>query len=203
MGNYTEAISAILSKLAQFLGIKMSNKRQTELIKHKLADAKASNIDRLEVLKASIKQHETQALRKKKEYEETKGSTKRIIKGEIERIFRSMDLLQGQEKVIISNIERISLAQSKLDEIESAEAKGAEESELDDIALDLQEAYEGLMVADRASRDLKDIDYQAPEQVDVDAEKRMAEVEGEQEAKANELNPEIAQRLKQLETDEE
>ena len=116
MGSFGETISAILSKLAQLLGIKPSDKRRTELMKQKLATAKASNVDRLEALKDKIRQFEAQALRKKKEYEAAKGDSRRIVGGEIERLFRDLDRLHGQENVIGSNIERISVAQAKLEE---------------------------------------------------------------------------------------
>lgn len=201
MGSFGEAISEVLSKLAQFLGIKPSETKRVELMEQKLATAKASNVDRLEALKDKIKQFEAQALRKKKEYEAAKGDSKRIVGGEIERLFRDLDRLHGQEDVIASNIERISVAQSKLEEYEAAKAKGLEEGELDDIAVELQEAFEGLKVADRASRDLESVEYQKPEVSPVNAEERMAEVAGEQETEAG-LSAETEKRLRQLETEE-
>jgi hypothetical protein len=201
MGRFAEGIAAILSKLAQFLGLKPSEARRTELMAQKLASAKASNIDRLEALKDKIRQFESQALRKKKEYEAAKGDSKRIVGGEIERLFRDLDRLHGQEDVIGTNIERISLAQAKLDEYDAAQAKGLEEGELDDIALELQESFEDLRVADRASRDLERVEYAPPKTSPVNAEQRMAEVAGEQETTTG-LSVETERRLKQLETDE-
>ena len=201
MARFGETISAIFSKLAQLLGIKQSDNRRTELMEQKLATAKASNIDRLEALKDKIRQFEAQALRKKREYEASKGDTKRIVGGEIERIFRDLDRLHGQENVIGSNIERISTAQAKLEEYKAAEAKGLEEGELDDIALDLQEAFGELKVADRASRDLESVEYQAPRVSSVNAEQRMEEVAGERETEAG-LSVETEKRLKQLEIED-
>lgn len=202
MGNFGETISDTLSKLAQLLGIKSSDKHRIELMKQKLAASKARNVDQLEVLKDKIKQFETQALRKKKEYEAAKGDSKRIVGGEIERIFRDLDRLQGQENVIASNIERISVAQAKIEEFKAAQVRGLEESELDNIALDLQEAFEGLKVADRASKDLERVEYHAPEVSQVNAEERMAEVRGDKETTTG-LSIEIQKRLEQLETEEE
>jgi len=201
MGSFGEAITAILSKLAQFLGIKPSDKRRVELMEQKLATARASNVDRLEALKDRIRQFEAQALRKKREYEAAKGDSKRIVGGEIERLFRDMDRLRGQEKVITSNIERISVAQAKLEEYKAARATGLEEGELDDIALELQDAFEELKVADRASRDLERVEYQAPKVSPVNTEKRLAEVAGEKET-ATGLSAETEKRLKQLEIEE-
>jgi len=202
MGNFGQTISDILSKLAQFLGIKTSDERRTELMEQKLASSKARNVDQLETLKDKIRQFEAQALHKKKEYESAKGDSKRIVGGQIEQIFRDLDRLHGQENVITSNIERISVAQAKVEEYKAAQARGLEEGELDDIALELQEAFEGLKVADRASRDLEGVEYQAPQVSPVNAEKRMAEVSGEQETTTG-LSLEVEKRLKQLETEEE
>lgn len=201
MATLGEAASAILSKLAQLLGVKPSDKRRVEMMGQKLASAKVTNEDRLEALKDKIKQLETQALRKKKEYEAAHGDSKRIVGGEIERLFRDLDRLRGQENIIASNIERVSLAQAKLGEYTAAQGQGLDEGELDDISLELQEAFEGLQVADRASRDLEHVEYQAPQISPVNAEERMAEVTGEQET-ATGLSAETEKRLKQLETED-
>jgi len=201
MGNLGKAIQAILSQLARLLGIKPTSEQRTELMEQKLATAKASNVDRLEALKAKIRQFETEARRKKTEYEAAKGDSKRIVAGEIERLFRDLDRLHGQESVIGTSIDRISVAQAKLEECKAAQAQGLDEGELDDIALELQEAFEGLKVADRASRDLERVQYDAPIAAPVDAQKRMAEVVGDQETRAG-LSVETEERLKQLETED-
>lgn len=198
MGNFEESISAILSKLARLLGIKPTDERRTEMMEQKLAVAKAGNVDQLEALKDKIRQFEAQVLRKKKEYESARGDSKRIVGGEIERLFRDLDRLHGRENVIGSNIERISVAQAKIQEYKVAQTKGLEEDELDDIALELQDAFEGLKVADRASRDLEYVKYQAPRADPVNTEKRMAEVTGEQQTTTG-LSAETEKRLRQLE----
>ncbi len=198
MGNFEESISAILSKLARLLGIKPTDERRTEMMEQKLAVAKAGNVDQLEALKDKIRQFEAQVLRKKKEYESARGDSKRIVGGEIERLFRDLDRLHGRENVIGSNIERISVAQAKIQEYKVAQTKGLEEDELDDIALELQDAFEGLKVADRASRDLEHVKYQAPRADPVNMEKRMAEVTGEQQTTTG-LSAETEKRLRQLE----
>ena len=202
MGKFSETVSAILSKLAQLLGIKPSDKRRVELMKRKLATTKAVNEDRLEALKDKIKQFETQVLRKKKEHEQAKGDRKRVVAGEIERLFRDLDRLQSQEVIIARNIEHTSVAQAKIEEYKAAQDKGLEEDELDNIAVELQEAFAGLKVADHASRDLERVEYQAPEVSPVNVDKRMAEVAGEEETTTG-LSAETEKRLKQLETEEE
>ena len=124
MGSFGDTISAILSRLAQLLGLKPSEKRRLELMEQKLAVAKASNVDRLESLKDKIKRLESQALRKKQELEAARGDSKRIVAGSIEQLFRDLDRLQGQEQIIRSNIERVSVAQDKVTRTEGCPRNG-------------------------------------------------------------------------------
>jgi hypothetical protein len=183
------------------LGLKPSEKRRLDLMEQKLAAAKAGNVDRLEGLKERIKLLEGQALRKKKELEAARGDSKRIVAGSIEQLFRDLDRLQGQEQIIRSNIERVSVAQAKLQELKVAQETGLEEGQLDDIALDLQEAFAGLKATDREAAGLEQVAYDAPQRSRVDIEQRMAEVAGEA-ANTTGLSPETEKRLKQLESEE-
>ena len=201
MGRIGEAIRSVLANIAKFLRIIPSDERRVEFMDRKLAVAKAKNVDRLDALKHTIKQIEAEVLLKKKEYESARGDSKRIAGGEIERLFRDLDGLRGQERVIFSNIERISVAQAKLAEYKDAQQKGLEEGELDDIAVGLEDAFEGLKTADRASRDLDRIQYESRESKSIESEKRMAEVAGERETTTG-LSPETEKRLKQLDTEE-
>ena len=201
MGSFGDTLSAVLSRLAQWLGLKPSEKRRLELMEQKLAAAKAGNVDRLEGLKEKIRLLEGQALRKKKELETARGDTKRIVAGSIEQLFRDLDRLQGQEQIIRSNIERVSVAQAKLQELKVAQEAGVEEGQLDDIALDLQDAFAGLKATDREAAGLEQVAYEAPQRSRVDIEQRMAEVAGEA-VNTTGLSPETEKRLKQLESEE-
>jgi hypothetical protein len=201
MGRFADALSAVVSRLAQLLGLKPSETRRLELIEQKLDAAKAGNADRLEAIKEKIKLLEAQALRKKKELETARGDSKRILAGSIEQLFRDLDRLQGQEQIIRSNIERASVAQAKLQELKVAQETGLQDGQLDDIALDLQEAFAGLKAADREAAGLEQVAYQAPKRTRVDVEERMAEVAGEA-VRTTGLSPETEQRLKQLEAEE-
>jgi hypothetical protein len=201
MGNLTDAISAVLSRLAQLLGLKPSEKRRLELMEQKLVADKANNVDRLEGLKDKIRQLESQALRKKKELDGARGDAKRLVAGSIEQVFRDLDRLKGQEQIIRSNIERLSIALTKLKELQVAKEAGLEEGQLDGLALDLEESYDALKATDREAADLERVEYKAPERSRVDIEQRMAEVQGEA-VTATGLSPETEKRLKQLEAEE-
>src|SRR5947208_618409 len=130
MGKFGETISTILSRLAQLLRLKPSEKRRLELMEQKLAAARATNVDRLESLKDRIKLLESQGLRKKKELDAARGDSKRLVAGSIEQLFRDLDRLRGQEQIIRSNIERLSVTQAKLQELRVAQETGLEEGQL-------------------------------------------------------------------------
>ncbi len=201
MGSLRDRLGAILSKLAQWLGLKPSEQRRFDLMDRKLAVSRAKNRDRLECLKDTIRELESQALRKKGEYEHSRGDTQRIIGGEIERLFRELDRLRGQETILGANLDRISAARVKIQELVAGRDRGLEEDELDDMALELQGLFEELKVADRATAELEKVAYQPPQTRPVDREQRMAEVAGETETVGG-LSAETERRLERLEADE-
>ncbi len=201
MGSFGDAISEILSKLAQLLGLKPSEERRVDLMEQKLTASRAGNVDRLEALKDKIRLLESQALRKKKEFEAAHGDSKRILGGSIEQAFRDLDRLQGQERIISNNIERISVALAKIQEWKDARRTGLEEGQLDELALNLQEAVDGLKATDREAADLERVEYEAPKRSRVDVEERMGELQGEAATKTG-LSPETEKRLKRLEAEE-
>ena len=200
MGSFRDSMSANLSRLAGILGVKGSDKRRMEQMEHKLSIARAGNQDRLEALKEKIRDLEGQALSKKQELESARGDSKKIIAREIERIFRELDRLHSREKIIAGNLDRISIALVKLEEYADAREVGLSDDDLDDIALDLQEAFDDLNIADKAVNDLDRITYQPPQASRVESEARMAEVSGERETDTG-LTAETQKRLKQLEKD--
>jgi len=201
MGNIPETIGEILSKLAEWLHLKPSEATRLRQVEDHLTRARADNADRLELVKEEIRALEARALKKKKEFDQARGDSKRIIGGEIERTFRELDRLHGRENIIASNMEKISITRAKLRELEAAQAQGVEEGQLDDIALELQDVFADLKVADRAAKDLERVEYEAPETAPVDVEKRMAAVGGDKEAQP-ELSAEAQKRLAELETEE-
>ena len=202
MGRFLDAISAVLSKLAEWLHLKPSEAHRLERMEEKLAGARRDNADRLEALKDEMRTLERRALHKKKELDQARGDSKRIVAGEIERVFRELDRLHQREKIIARNIEKVSIAQSKVGELRAAQAQGVDESQLDDLALELQQAFEELKVSDRAVRDLEQVEYEPPQATHVDVPERVAEVTGAKET-ASGLSEQTANRLKQLEAEVE
>ncbi len=200
MESISDVLSALVSAFKKFLGIQSPELKRIKQMEQKLAAAKTKNIDKMEDYKDKVRQLEAQARRKKTEYESVRGDSKRVIGSEIERLFRELDRMRGQETIIASNLERISVTQTKLEEYRLAIEKGLEESDLDDLALDLKDAFESLQVADRTTRDLERTNYQTPEYSPVNAERRMEEVAGEKETETG-LSANIEKRLMDLETE--
>lgn len=201
MGSLADTISSLLSRLAELLGLKPSEDKRLQAMQAKLAAARADNTDRLEALKEQIRTLEAAALRKKKEMEAAKGDTKRIVVGEIERVFRDLDRLRGSENIITANLEKIAVAQAKLKELVEARAQSVSQDQLDDLALDLQQAFSELRLTDRAAKDLERVEYTAPQRAPVAVDERLAQAEGVQEQPAAELSEETKRRLAALETE--
>lgn len=201
MASIWEEIRAFVARL--FGGGSDTERRlkALEATEEKLEAAKRDNTDSLETLKDEIRSLEGRALQKKKELDRTQGDSKRIVVGEVERIFRELDRKRGREGVIAANLERIGVALAKVGEAKAALRAGVTEEQFDDIALEIQDLFGELREADRAARDLERETYEAPEPSPVDVEKRMAEVSGEEKAPAA-LSAETEKRLKQLESEE-
>jgi len=198
MSKLTETLSSILEKIAEWLGIKPSQAKRLELLEQELNAARAANADKLEALKDEIRSLEHRALQKKKEADTARGDVKRLIIREIEQIFRDLDRLRERETVLTANLERISLAISKVRVLVDAEESGMKEGQLDDIALDLQEVFAQLKASDREARDLENVRYEPLERATVDVSQRVGELEGAKETSA-ELSESTLKRLKELE----
>jgi len=195
---------AIREFLARLFGASTRQRRLKALdaMEDKLLAAKRDNTDNLQDLKQEIRTLEARALQKKKELDQTRGDSRRIVVGEIERTFRDLDRLRDRETLIAANLDRISIALAKVREAKAALAAGITEEQFDEIALEVQDLFTELRETDRAARDLEREKYEAPEKTPVQLEERMAEVAGEKEPPA-ELSPETQKRLQELATEEE
>ena len=202
MAPFADTVNAVLTRFGQWLGIKPSEAKRAEAMQQKLDEARAANEDRLQSLKERINDLERQALRKKAEFDSARGDSQRIVGREIDRLFKDIDRLRGQETILSANIDRIGLAQSKLAELVAARQQGLEEAALDDLAFDLEEAVDELKQSDRVARDLEKVRYTPEEPEPVKVDERIHEVEGERETKV-ELSPETQKRLKELASEEE
>jgi hypothetical protein len=193
----------IRSFLAKLWGKSDAQQRSEALaaLEAELTGFKRDNTDALESLKEEIRTLEALALRKKRELEKVHGDSRRIIVGEMERVFRDLDRLQDRETIIAANLNRLAVALAKLREARDIRKAGVNEEQSDDIALELQELHTGLRETDRAVRDLERERYVAPATNPVDTEERMAELTEEEKAPTD-LSPEAERRLRQLEAEE-
>jgi hypothetical protein len=200
-------LSDLLSRIAQMLGLKPSEAKRMELMEQKLAASKRTNVDRLEAIKEEIRQLEGRALRKKKELDAARGESKRIIVREIEVTFGDLDRLRSKETILAQNIDRISAALAKIQDVRAAKGRGIEEEQIDEIAIDAEEAFADLKRSDRAADGLDKIQYTPREPARVDVEERMGDLSptDTEPKKATEtgLSAETARRLKDLESLEE
>lgn len=170
--------SDLLATLLELLGLKTSQKKKFQKMERLLRDKKAVNEDRIEGLKDKIARVERQVLTKKREYEAAKGDMKRIVGGEIERLFEESDRSRGQETILARNLGQIGLGLAKLAEIQASLDSGVEESVFDELALELQDIFGEMKEVDQEARELEATKYTAPQSRTVDLDARMAELEG-------------------------
>ncbi len=200
MAGIWESIREFLAKL--FGGGNDTQRRLKALdgMEDKFVAARRDNEDSVHSLKDEIKTLEARALQKKRELDQVHGDSKRIVVGEIERVFRDLDRLRGRENVVGANLERIGVALAKVGEAKAALRAGVSEEQFDDIALEIQDLFGTLKMLDRAATDLDREKYEAPVTSKVDVDQRMAEVQGAEKASVV-LSPETEKRLKELETE--
>lgn len=163
-------------------------------------DTQRDNEDSLRQIKDDIRALEARVLQKKREMEGSHGETRRIIVGEIERLFRAMDRIRDRETVVAENLDRMSKACAKIAEARAALRAGVTEEQLDTVALEIQDSFADLRTLDRAAKDLDEEKYEPTAATRMDVTRRMAETQGTAESPVD-LSPETEKRLKLLETE--
>jgi hypothetical protein len=200
MSNFWDSIYELLTKL---FGSNSSDQRRLKALdgmETHFISARRDNEDNLHSLKDEIKAHEARALKKKQELEQTHGDSKRIVVGEIERIFRELDLTKGRESIVAANLERISQGLAKVREAKAALQAGINEDQFDEIAVEIEDLFSTLKASDRAAADMNREEYAAPETSSVNVDERLESVEGQGVASVD-LSPEMQARFKALETE--
>ena len=185
-------------KILELLGIKKTDSQQYALVEQKLQSAKSANADQLDQLKEKVADLERKVRAKNREYEASSGDTKRIIGGEIERLFRDIDRLRGKETIVTRNLDKIALTLAKVDEWRTAQQQGIDEEMLDGLAIDLEDVFADLKATDRTASSLADVKYEEQSKpASIDIKSRMSELQG---VKASEeaMSSETAARLKEL-----
>jgi len=166
----------------------------------KFMSAKRNNEYSFESLKDEMRLLESRARQKKRELDQARGHSKRIVLGEIERVFREMDRLRGRENIIAANLDRIGVALAKVGEAKAALRADVSEEQFDDIALEIEDLFDTLKALDVAATDLAGEKYEAPVAGEEDLDQRVANVQAAEKAPVV-LSPETEKRLEQLEAE--
>ncbi|MFW6106655.1 MAG: hypothetical protein ACOC8H_00695 [bacterium] len=194
-------LSDILARLMETLGLKKSQADKYLAMDKKLRASRASNVDRLESLKEEIGALMRRIKSKKKEYDAATGEARRVVKGEIQRVFAELDRLKNREQIIGRNIGQLDLAVAKLAELQDARSQGVDTETLDDIAFELEDIVDELKMTDKAREDLDQVTYEPQKASEMDIEARVANLEGtgkETEPVSEELSESDMKRLKEL-----
>lgn len=194
-------LADILAKFLQLLGLKKTEAGREDQMEQQARTIVAANTDSLEELKDSIGTLERKAKAKNKEYEAASGNIKRIVAGEIERIFAALDRTRDQEVIITRNIKQAELVLAKVRELKTARRQGVDEDTLDSLAIDLQETFEEFRAADKAARELERVRYEPVAEKPMDIDSRMAELEPNKESPDG-LSEATLRRLKELASEE-
>jgi len=204
MAEIPAGLRSVISRLAEKVGLGLSDVKRLEDLKARLIGARAANHDREEEIKEEIHGLETRALKKKEEFEKTKGSARKVIAEEIERTFEEIDRVLERHRIISRNIRQVSAVLSKIGEIRAARERGASEDEVDTVAIEAQEEFETLETQSRATRDMMKEKFKEEEREAIDIDQRLGEMEGtDKEKSAPGLSKQTQDRLKQLETEYE
>lgn len=118
---------------------------------------RAAHEDRLEQEKDAIDRKERQAVRKKAQYDRTKGQVREIIVREIHQIMRDLERKKGPAGILQNNIELMSVANGKVEELLATLAAAVTEEHIDDVASDLQEEFDRIEMADDAAKQAETI----------------------------------------------
>ena len=182
---FGKSMQEMLAKVAESLGIKPTEARRLELVREKLAGEKQRYTDKIDDLKYEIRRLEELALKKKSEYDRTKGDGKRIVGREIEQALRERKMLREKEGLLFSRLDKVTLLLRKFELASPVEADSP--VDLEEMADDAAEYMEDLIDAEkqatRATEDLAGLTYEEPERPAMDVEAEMANLEssGEEE----------------------
>jgi len=170
---------------------------------------KANEIE-LEKLKDEVRNLTERARVKKREYDREKSKhLKGIIAEELSLILDELDARKDRRDIIAHNLRQAALTDRKRKEAEAARKHGVTGEEMDEVAVDYEDAVEERKDADRAAAELEKMSYRPEREETADLDARMAEMEigaepetGEREADSG-LSEKDMQRLKELDLDEE
>ena len=184
MGSRLEGGRGVFGRLLDRMRLHPTAETRVRALRENLLQERRNAADQLESLKRDIRQSETQVLKKQAEFDSASGDLKTIVRREIEGLFRNIDRMKTRASIIARQIENISATLGKVEErvlADSAKSSVTEES-LDELAVELEEAYAELQVNDRAVRELESVTFDASKLEPLDVDSRLAELAREKPA---------------------
>ncbi len=133
-------------------------------IEQKLRAMKIENVNNFDELKKKIQHLEAKIVRKKTEYDTSRGSVKQMVMLEIEQMFKELDSLKQNQLILNRNINKITQEISKLEQIRDSGLQGLNQEEIDQLALNLEDNFSKLQELDLVSKDLERVIYHHKEE---------------------------------------
>lgn len=110
--------------------------------------------DALDVLKKDIEWIEKGILYKKKEYESITGNRRQIVANEVKLLYRKLKDFNGRSAIINSNIDKLNLFHTKIQELIYS-TNAVSEEEIDNISISLEDKYEVIRNSGAAAEELR------------------------------------------------
>jgi len=167
-----------ISRILRRLGSPRHSKKARQDLRESLLRSRQDAEDELDQLKVDVSKAESKAVAKNAEMKDASGSVQRIVRREIELIFRDVDRMRGREEIVAGKLERLSSAIAKLDELSAGQEAVLEEDLFYELSLSLREMYSDLEGADLAREDMERQEYEAAIPA-IDVDTRLAELVGQ------------------------
>lgn len=200
MSKLTDTLSAVLSKLAEWLGMKSDDSKKLSKFEEALTRARAQNEDQIEAAKDDIRRLENRFKSLNKDYEAARGDIKKMIAKQLEGVARELDRFEQTAAILSSKAEQYAIGLAKIRDgrLLLDQGKAIPADLFDEVAEIFREAAAEMKLADAGARQLDNERYESPERAKVDVSQRVGELEGAKET-ATELSDSTLKRLKELE----
>lgn len=180
METIRDLVGSVLSRVAQGLKLNPSELEKIRAWKTKLEQAKRDNHDRVQDFKDGLRELEARVLKLHGEHQrESSGGLRRVVAREMDQACSELELKEERLDLLFANIERQAAALEKIAQLEETSRHGVSEAQADELAIQLEEAFDDLEQADEAMRGAQSVTYRRKESGKVDVAKHVRQIRGE------------------------
>ena len=131
-------------------------------------------------MKDGLRKLEARVLKLHEEHQrESSGGLRKVMAREMEQACLELEQKEGRMDLLFANIERQAATLEKIAQLEETAHRGVSETQVDELAIELEEAFDDLELADEAMRGAENVTYHKKECGKVDVEKHVRQIRGE------------------------